>query len=171
MFALQHTCLLSSSLGSDVSWSWFPIILHENCSLRLLPLVTRQGVPGRHYGEVMGPCKPTIGPLPVFECFPVCLSNIKEQLQPVPWKQILLLFTLHCIHLHRVNHFFLIAFIQVVSESPSGKGTWNVPRPDGSLCNDFMFFDMSFNLLCINFCNIRCLGSSFQSVDHHLFSS
>ncbi|MPC99397.1 hypothetical protein E2C01_094810 [Portunus trituberculatus] len=46
------------------------------------------------------------------------------------------------------------------SESPSGKGTRNVPRSDSSL-------DTSLNIFYINFCNIRDLRSNFQSVEHH----
>ena len=60
---------------------------------------------------------------------------------------------------------------KVASESPSGEGTRNVPRSDGSPGNDFRCLDTSSNFLYINFCNIRGLRSNFQSVDHHLSSS
>ncbi|MPC37643.1 hypothetical protein E2C01_031130 [Portunus trituberculatus] len=57
------------------------------------------------------------------------------------------------------------------SESPSREGTRNVPRSDCSLGGDPKCLDISFNIFFINFCNIRGLGSNFQSVEHHLSST
>ncbi|MPC93629.1 hypothetical protein E2C01_088763 [Portunus trituberculatus] len=54
------------------------------------------------------------------------------------------------------------------SESPSGKGTRNVPRSDWPSGSDSKCLDTSLNFFFMNFCNIRGLRSNFQSVEHHL---
>ncbi|MPC11168.1 hypothetical protein E2C01_003826 [Portunus trituberculatus] len=51
------------------------------------------------------------------------------------------------------------------SESPSGEVTKNVPRSDASLSDDHNFSTLTY------LCNIRGLGSNFQSVEHHLSST
>ncbi|MPC60835.1 hypothetical protein E2C01_054894 [Portunus trituberculatus] len=56
-------------------------------------------------------------------------------------------------------------------ESPSGEETRNIPRLDSSLDDDPKCLDTSLNIFYINFCNIRSLGSNFQSVEHHLSST
>ncbi|MPC24639.1 hypothetical protein E2C01_017726 [Portunus trituberculatus] len=56
------------------------------------------------------------------------------------------------------------------SESPSGKETRNVLRSDCSLGGDPKCLDTSLDIF-INFCNIRCLRSKFQSVEHHFSST
>ncbi|MPC28281.1 hypothetical protein E2C01_021482 [Portunus trituberculatus] len=57
------------------------------------------------------------------------------------------------------------------SESPSREGTKSVPRSDASLSDNCKCLDTSINFFYINFCNICCLRSNFQSVEHHLSST
>ena len=64
-----------------------------------------------------------------------------------------------------------MAYNHPASESPSGEGTINVPRPDGPPDNDSGCLGTSSSLFYINFCNIRGLSSNFQSVEYHLSST
>ncbi|MPC37375.1 hypothetical protein E2C01_030849 [Portunus trituberculatus] len=57
------------------------------------------------------------------------------------------------------------------SEPPSGEETINVPRSDYFIGVIPKCFDTSLNFFLINFCNIRGLRYSFQSVEHHLSST
>ncbi|MPC53750.1 hypothetical protein E2C01_047649 [Portunus trituberculatus] len=41
----------------------------------------------------------------------------------------------------------------------------------GSLGIDHKYLDTHLNFFFVNFCNIRCLTSNFQSVEHHLSSA
>ena len=57
-----------------------------------------------------------------------------------------------------------------VQEFLSGEGTTNVPRSDCSFDNDLECLDTSSYTFSLDFCNIRCLRSNFQSVEHSLSS-
>ncbi|MPC91300.1 hypothetical protein E2C01_086325 [Portunus trituberculatus] len=63
------------------------------------------------------------------------------------------------------------------SEFPSGEGTiravraGNISRSDCSSGSDTKYLYTSLNFFFIYFCNIRCLRSNFQSVEHHLSSA
>ncbi|MPC76828.1 hypothetical protein E2C01_071261 [Portunus trituberculatus] len=60
------------------------------------------------------------------------------------------------------------------SDSSSGEGTRNVPRPDCSLFGDPKCLDTSLNLFFINLCNIRAYAEGFWrrtgSSNHSLIS-
>ncbi len=65
-----------------------------------------------------------------------------------------------------------MASFNFASESPFGKGTRNVLRPDQTPGDDpTRRSGNSSNSFSIHFCNIRGLRPNFHSVEHHLLSS
>ena len=59
----------------------------------------------------------------------------------------------------------------LASKTPSGEGTTNIPKSDCPSADDLGCLDTSSNTFTLDFCDIRCLKSNFQSVEHHLSST
>ena len=80
-------------------------------------------------------------------------------------------------YLHNITytlHFYTLfnsKFKVMVSVSPFGEETTNVPRLDYSFADNLGCLDTFSNTCSLDFCNIHGLRSNYQFVEHHLLST